>query len=122
MSNMARNRVIPALIASGLFGGLLYSTAGGSNQPRPRARHDAGGSATDSNVSESLQQFAGTGGKHARKQSDIDPATDPKNTHIVSHSSSPHSKRSPQKKLDFDDGAEAATPPKNVGPEAHRDL
>ncbi|KAK0660872.1 hypothetical protein QBC41DRAFT_236213 [Cercophora samala] len=118
MSNMARNRILPAMIASGLFGGLLYSTAGGSNQPRPRARHDA--AATNLNVSESLESFAGTGGKHTRKQSDIAPEADSRNTRIQSHNPSAHAKRSPSKSLDLGDGSEPAKMPKNVGP--HRDL
>ncbi|KAK4663976.1 uncharacterized protein QC763_501180 [Podospora pseudopauciseta] len=118
MSNMARNRVIPAVIASGLFGGLLYSTAGGSNQPRPRARHDA--AATNLNVSESLESIAGTGGKHTRKQFDIPSDIDPKNTRIASHNPTAHAKRSPSKTLDLGDGSEPSQLPKNVGP--HRDL
>ncbi|KAK4204569.1 hypothetical protein QBC40DRAFT_272561 [Triangularia verruculosa] len=114
MSNMARNRVVPALIFGGLFGGLLYSTAGGSNQPRPRARHDA--AATNLDVSESLESFAGTGGKNARKQSDIPSDIDPKNTRIASHDPTAHAKRSPAKTLDLGDGSEPSNLPKNVGP------
>ncbi|KAK4187385.1 hypothetical protein QBC35DRAFT_552275 [Podospora australis] len=71
MSNMFSGRAGPLLIASGIFGGLLYSTAGGRNQPRPRAVHDAGVTSTMSSggfdIGEKMEEVAGVGGKHARK-------------------------------------------------------
>ncbi|KAK0710527.1 hypothetical protein B0T21DRAFT_387428 [Apiosordaria backusii] len=115
MSNMSRNRLLPVLIATTLFGGLLYTTAGGSSQPRPRARHDA--AATSLPVSESLEAIAGTGGKNTRNQSDSDADTDPKqNTRIASQDPTAPAKRSPAKVLDYGDGSEPAKMPKHVGP------
>lgn len=62
MSNMFSSRKVPLLIAAGVLGGMLYVTVGANQQPRPRARADAG---TTMPVSETLQTIAGTGGARA---------------------------------------------------------
>ncbi|KAK4132154.1 hypothetical protein BT67DRAFT_386037 [Trichocladium antarcticum] len=62
MSNMFSSRKVPLLIAAGVLGGMLYVTAGANQQPRPRARADAGSTMP---VSETLQTIAGTGGARA---------------------------------------------------------
>lgn len=101
MSNMFRSRTGPLLIAAGLFGGLLYTTAGGSQQPRPAATGKTGG------VSEALQGVAGQGGPAARDEQRVE--NDPKDTRLATASPSADSKRNPQK-VRGDLGGDETTP------------
>jgi hypothetical protein len=91
-----QNRTVPIAIAAGLFGGLLYFTGGGANQPRPRAANDARG---QMDVSGALQSMAGTGGQSARNAEQQDKLSqyDPKDTRIHSADPTAQSKRNPQK-------------------------
>ncbi|KAK4225849.1 hypothetical protein QBC38DRAFT_367839, partial [Podospora fimiseda] len=97
ISNMLRSRAGPLLLASGIFGGLMYSTAGGKSQPRPRAMQEGGFP-----LSETLESIGGQGGKHARKPTEHFPGSGldiERNTRYQSHRGSddgklPHAKRS----------------------------
>ncbi|KAK3984011.1 hypothetical protein QBC44DRAFT_28756 [Cladorrhinum sp. PSN332] len=103
MSNMLRSRAGPLLVASGIFGGLLYSTAGGKNQPRPRATNEGG-----LPISETLESIGNQGGKHARKPTEDFPGSGldvNRNTRYQSHredGAQPHAKRSAARTVDLD--------------------
>jgi hypothetical protein len=93
----------PLVIALGILGGLLYTTYGGRQEPRPRATttmHDARGATAP--VSETLQSVAGTGGERTRSRDsaeDMDALRqhDPKDTRLYSADPSAYSKRNPDK-------------------------
>lgn len=105
MANMFRSRTGPLLVAAGIFGGLLYSTAGGKNQPRTRA-DPSGGVTGGVPVSETLQSIGGQGGPHARKEGENFPGSGmdiSRNTKYQSHREDevhPHAKRSPGRVTD----------------------
>lgn len=106
MSKPLATRTVPLLIAATLFGGLAYSTWGGTTQPRPRVTHDARSQAS---VSERLQSAAGTGGVQKTPGSDNPhegPSAerleglkqyDPKDTRLFSNDPAAQSKRNPGK-------------------------
>ncbi|KAK4160286.1 hypothetical protein QBC43DRAFT_325725 [Cladorrhinum sp. PSN259] len=104
MSNMFRSRAGPLLIASGIFGGLLYSTVGGKNQPRPRATNEPGSTLP---ISETLQSIGSQGGTHARKPMEDFPGSGRdinRNTRYQSHredDEQPHAKRSESRTVDL---------------------
>jgi hypothetical protein len=89
---MFSSRKGPLLIAAGLFGGLLYMTAGGKQQPRPVARAEAGSNAP---VSETLQAVAGTGGKGARDTQEV-PGVDVKDGRLGTADPGAPSTRNPE--------------------------
>jgi hypothetical protein len=86
MSNMWASRKVPLMVAGGIFAGLLYSTYGANQQPRPRSTHDA---TTQLPVSETLQGVAGSGGPRAKG----DDGESPRDTRIYSSDPSSASKR-----------------------------
>ncbi|KAH6616161.1 hypothetical protein B0J18DRAFT_439045 [Chaetomium sp. MPI-SDFR-AT-0129] len=108
MSKPLATRTVPLLIAATLFGGLAYSTWGGTTQPRPRVTHDARSQAS---VSERLQSAAGTGGVQKASGSGGDSSHegpsaerleslkqyDPKDTRLFSNDPAAQSKRNPDK-------------------------
>lgn len=90
-STIFRTRKGPLLVALGIMSGLLYTTYGGRQEPRPRAR---GGVP----VSETLQSVAGTGGERTRSRDSAEDREalrqqDPKDTRLYSASPSAYSKR-----------------------------
>lgn len=99
MANMFSSRKGPLLLAAGVFGGLLYYTAGAKQQPRPRATPESSATGSASpQVSETLQSVAGTGGQTAREQTDIQGPWDTKDqTRLGTGSPDAYSKRNPQK-------------------------
>lgn len=108
MSTILQNRKVPLLIAGGLFGGLLYGTYGGTQQPRPRQQAGAGGAAsTGAPVSETLEAIAGTGGQRARDTQHID--YDVKDARLGTASPTAVSKRNPAKVRDDDLGGRDTT-------------
>ncbi|KAH6845747.1 hypothetical protein B0I37DRAFT_380997, partial [Chaetomium sp. MPI-CAGE-AT-0009] len=72
MSNLLATRKVPLMIAAGIFGGILYTTYGGVQQPRPRSTHDNAHDATGGTLSETAQAVAGTGGAPARSGEDME--------------------------------------------------
>jgi hypothetical protein len=98
----------PLLIALGIMGGLLYTTYGGRQEPRPRTTtttHDArAANTTAAPVSETLQSVAGTGGGGGSTRSrdsaeDMEALRqhDPKDTRLYSADPSAYSKRNADK-------------------------
>ncbi|KAG7284730.1 hypothetical protein NEMBOFW57_009340 [Staphylotrichum longicolle] len=85
MSNMWASRKVPLMVAGGIFAGLLYSTYGANQQPRPRTTHEA---SSQTPVSETLQGIAGSGGPRARATT-----ASPRDTRIYSSDPSSASKR-----------------------------
>ncbi|KAK4041248.1 hypothetical protein C8A01DRAFT_15007 [Parachaetomium inaequale] len=98
MSNMFASRKIPLMVAAGVFTGLLYTTYGAKQQPRPLATHDASSQAP---VSETIQRAAGTGGARARTPDEVhalrESEYDPRDTRLHSSDPSAASKRNPAK-------------------------
>lgn len=99
MSNILATRKVPLMIAAGVFGGLLYTTYGGVQQPRPRSTHDNTHDATGGTISETAQALAGTGGQRARSGDDMESLRqyDPKDTRLHSKDPGAQSKREPSK-------------------------
>ncbi|KAK3299590.1 uncharacterized protein B0H64DRAFT_472691 [Chaetomium fimeti] len=99
MSNLLATRKVPLMIAAGVFGGLLYTTYGGVQQPRPRSTHDNAHDATGGTLSEAAQAAAGTGGARARSGDDMEALRqyDPKDTRLHSKDPGAQSKREPGK-------------------------
>ncbi|KAK0725267.1 hypothetical protein B0H67DRAFT_125972 [Lasiosphaeris hirsuta] len=83
----------PTLIAASVLGsGIYWQTRGGRNQPRSRV---VGNPDSKMEISETLQGLAGSGGKTAQKQGELQ--NDPRDSRSYSHSTTAHSKKSAQK-------------------------
>ncbi|KAK3400613.1 hypothetical protein B0T20DRAFT_451389 [Sordaria brevicollis] len=94
VANMIRARAVPLSIAGGLGGIFWWQTRGGKNQPRGVSEKYSAADTGNRNVSETLENIGGTGGKYARKEP---LEQDPKDTRIVGHSPAAYSKRNPGK-------------------------
>ena len=101
-ANIFRTRRGPLVVALGIMGGLLYTTYGGRQEPRPRAAtHDARG-APALPVSETLQSVAGTGGERTQSRDsaeDVDALRQHnlRDTRLYSDDPSAYSKHNPDK-------------------------
>ncbi|KAJ4390193.1 hypothetical protein N0V85_007462 [Neurospora sp. IMI 360204] len=94
VTNYLRARAVPISIVAGLGGIFWWQTRGGKNQPRGVSEKYSATDTGNLDISETLQNVGGTGGKYARKEP---LEQDPKDTRLVSHSPAAYSKRTPEK-------------------------
>lgn len=116
MSNMFASRKGPLMIAAGIFGGLLYSTYGANQQPRPR-QQDTNDAKSQAGISETLQSVAGQGGARARSGDEMESLRqyDPKDTRLHSADPGAQSKRNPQKARSEDLPGDGTSPGGGLG-------
>ncbi|KAL2150412.1 hypothetical protein VTH82DRAFT_6975 [Thermothelomyces myriococcoides] len=111
MSNLFASRKGPLMIAAGICGGLLYTTYGGTQQPRPRQQQGGAG------LSEALQGAAGQGGARARGGEETEALRryDPKDTRLYSADPTAQSKRNPNKARSDDLSGDGTSPGAGLG-------
>ncbi|KAL2157326.1 hypothetical protein VTH06DRAFT_6264 [Thermothelomyces fergusii] len=107
MSNILASRKVPLMLAAGIGGGLLYTTYGANQQPRPRQQAQQQGLG----VSEALQAAAGQGGARARGDEETEALRryDPKDTRLHSADPAAQSKRNPNKARSDDLGGDGTS-------------